>query len=169
MFTITWPTLYISWVKSLIQFNITSRLPRSTQRKVKASITQAMPYQQSRISLELFLHIRVKFHVQVNFLIGASTLDPKNEGTLYNLGNAYYMVGKLQDALAQYEKALLINKKNAETHYNMGTAYKDINIPSKALTHLSRSLELDSKNLDTYIQIAIVCEIQKKYELAFRH
>ena len=79
------------------------------------------------------------------------------------------MIGKLQDALAQYEKALLINEKNAETHYNMGTAYKDINIPSKALTHLSRSLELDNKNLDTYIQIAIVLEIQKKYDQAFRH
>jgi tetratricopeptide (TPR) repeat protein len=38
-------------------------------------------------------------------------INPNDSEGLFDLGNAYYMLGKLPDAIAQYDKAVAQNKK----------------------------------------------------------
>jgi len=51
---------------------------------------------------------------------------PNNERALGSLGNAWSKIpGRLDDAIAWYEKALRLNPNLAETRINLGNALKD--------------------------------------------
>ena len=54
---------------------------------------------------------------------------------MYNLGNAYYMVNKYEEAIRAYNKALDLNPESAECHFNLASAYGDIGNLTKAITH----------------------------------
>jgi tetratricopeptide (TPR) repeat protein len=49
--------------------------------------------------------------------------DPKQVSALTNLGVAYYNVGRLDDAIAQYQKALELAPDDADIHSNLAAAY----------------------------------------------
>lgn len=53
-------------------------------------------------------------------------MDPKNAPALYNLGNAYYMLNRFEDAIKVYVKALEINDESPECHFNLASAYNDV-------------------------------------------
>ncbi len=44
---------------------------------------------------------------------------------LNSLGVAYYNQGKLDDAIAEYKRAISINSNDVDAHYNLGNVYKD--------------------------------------------
>lgn len=56
----------------------------------------------------------------------ALDIDPRNAPALYNLGNAFYMINRFEEAIRVYVKALEINEKSAECHFNLASAYNDI-------------------------------------------
>jgi len=80
---------------------------------------------------------------------------------LYNLGNAYYMINRFEEAIRVYVKALEINEKSAECHFNLASAYNDLGDHQRALAHYMRSLELDEGNIDAYICLGGVLENMK--------
>lgn len=52
--------------------------------------------------------------------------NPKDINAVLNLGWTYYEEGKYDKALAQYRKALEIDKGNIGAKYNIGLVYKDM-------------------------------------------
>jgi len=40
----------------------------------------------------------------------------------YNLGNALYLIEKIDDAITHYQAAIKLNPKKAESFYNLGNA-----------------------------------------------
>ena len=41
----------------------------------------------------------------------------------YNRGNAYYKQRKYDEAIASYQKAIIINPNDADAHYNLARVY----------------------------------------------
>lgn len=80
---------------------------------------------------------------------------------MYNLGNAFYMINRFEDAIRVYVKALEINEKSAECHFNLASAYNDLGDHQRAIAHYLRSLELDESNIDAYVCMGGVLENMK--------
>lgn len=59
------------------------------------------------------------------------------------LGNKYYDNGQYNEALAQYQKVLVVDTRNVDAHLNLGILYQDIlNDKEKAAEHYKTYLEL---------------------------
>jgi Flp pilus assembly protein TadD len=62
-----------------------------------------------------------------------------------NLGNAYLHEGRLDDAVAEYRKAIEIKPRNAFAHYNWGVALLQVERPDEAIAQFQQALEVDPK------------------------
>jgi tetratricopeptide (TPR) repeat protein len=69
---------------------------------------------------------------------------PADAGIHNNLGNALGRQGRLDDAIASYRRALLLNPKFAEAHNNLGHALLDLRKPEAAELSFRRAIELRS-------------------------
>ena len=49
--------------------------------------------------------------------------QPRRRRTYYNLGNAFLQQGRIDEAIAQYQKALAINPDDADIHNNLGNIF----------------------------------------------
>lgn len=52
----------------------------------------------------------------------AIEIDDTLSDVHYNLGNALYLVEKIEDAIVHYQHAIKLNPKKAESFYNLGNA-----------------------------------------------
>lgn len=73
----------------------------------------------------------------------------KSEEAYLGLGSAYQELNKDDDAIAAYNKALLINKNNTETLNALAGLYYDKGTFEKAVDLLQKSIVIDSTNKDT--------------------
>lgn len=69
--------------------------------------------------------------------------DKDNINIYYNLGIAYTKVGKLDNAIAIWQKALIINPLLANLHYSIGLAYKEKRNFELAKASLKKTMEID--------------------------
>lgn len=77
----------------------------------------------------------------------ALALRPNDTDILNDQGAMYRQTGDFQRAIANFEKAFLIDAQNLESLYNSGFVYAfDLNDISKALVIWQQYLELDSKS-----------------------
>jgi tetratricopeptide (TPR) repeat protein len=60
-----------------------------------------------------------------------------------NLGNALLQKGSVNEAMAQYQKALQINPDYAEAHNNLSNALLQKGNVDEAITHLQKALQID--------------------------
>lgn len=86
----------------------------------------------------------------LEWLEKACSLAPDVPGVWVNRGAAYFHEGRLDQALADYRKALSLDEKSAQAHANIGVLYaarfaQDHNpgLLSQALASLNRAIELD--------------------------
>ncbi|MDP7560673.1 MAG: tetratricopeptide repeat protein, partial [Planctomycetota bacterium] len=63
-----------------------------------------------------------------------------------NLGNALLNLGKLDEAVASYHKALAIKPNLSEAHNNLGAALQELGQVGEAFTHLRRAVALNPQN-----------------------
>ncbi|MEH1793140.1 tetratricopeptide repeat protein, partial [Nostoc sp.] len=74
----------------------------------------------------------------------------------YNLGSALYAQGKLEEAIAAYQRALQIDPNFALAHNNLGIALKGQGKLEEAIAELEIAVRLDPsstvfrKNLEIY-------------------
>jgi tetratricopeptide (TPR) repeat protein len=60
-----------------------------------------------------------------------------------NLGDALLQSGRIDEAMAQIQKALAINHQNAETHYNLGNVYKQMGRVDEAISEYQKALAIN--------------------------
>ena len=66
-------------------------------------------------------------------------MDKYNAPAYYNLGNAFYMVQKPQEAIKYYKRALELVPDSAECHFNLASAYQDIGDMENCKYHFEKS------------------------------
>jgi tetratricopeptide (TPR) repeat protein len=69
-------------------------------------------------------------------------LLPEDAGVHNNLGNALGRLGRLDEAVANYRRALLLSPEFPEAHNNLGHALLDLRLPDAAALSLRRAIAL---------------------------
>jgi tetratricopeptide (TPR) repeat protein len=82
----------------------------------------------------------------------------------FNLGNAFLKQGKLDDAVAQYQKALEIQPGLASVHYNLGNAFLDLGKLDDAIAQYRKTLEIRPNNADSYYNLGRALFMQGKLD-----
>jgi tetratricopeptide (TPR) repeat protein len=60
----------------------------------------------------------------------------------YNRGNAFYYLGVLEKAIADYSRAIVLNPDHAETFYNRANSYADLGDHERAIDDYSQAIRL---------------------------
>ena len=64
------------------------------------------------------------------------------------MGNAYKAQGKLDEAVAAFERAASVNPGDAKAYYNLGIIYAERGGDGEAVTQYKRALQLARTNPD---------------------
>lgn len=83
----------------------------------------------------------------IEYLTKANAMDPKVEMYYEDLGVAYGLSGRIDDAIAVTEKILVINDKYAPAYLNLAVSYRNKGDMNKSLQYLTKYNELTGKNL----------------------
>ena len=87
----------------------------------------------------------------LGFLDQALTAEPNSPDLLYYKGEAYRMMGKLQDAVIEYGKALKINPYFAPAYLGRALTYEKINPKADIEGELNYAIEYDPYYVDAYL------------------
>ena len=81
-------------------------------------------------------------------------------------GSAYGNMGKREQAIKDYTKAIEITSHNEMAYLNRGLQYKDNSQYDLAITDLGKALSLNPKYLKALYNRAIIYQIQGRYDLS---
>jgi len=70
-------------------------------------------------------------------------LNPEYAEAYYNRGVAYGESGKVEEAIADYTKAVELNPESAEAYYNRGIAYGKSGKVEEAIADYTKAIELN--------------------------
>jgi arylsulfatase A-like enzyme/Tfp pilus assembly protein PilF len=79
--------------------------------------------------------------------------DPDVIDAWFNLGNAYYKVGRFEDAIKYFSRALQLKPDYDLAVINMANAYRKLGNDDAALAGYERYLTIDPKNAQVHYQI----------------
>jgi serine/threonine protein kinase/tetratricopeptide (TPR) repeat protein len=86
----------------------------------------------------------------VRVFTGCILKRPEHAFAYYCRANAYARLGRLQDAVADYSRALELEPAHVPSWRGRGVAYRRMNCPAEAVGDLSRALELDPDDASTW-------------------
>jgi protein O-mannosyl-transferase len=103
-----------------------------------------------------------------NFTLWSKTVisSPNSSVAHGSLGRAYQEQGRLDKAVAEYEKALRIFPADYKAHYNLGVIYDRQNLSAKAVQHYQRAIEINPRYIDARFNLAIIYQKQGLLEKA---
>jgi protein O-mannosyl-transferase len=84
----------------------------------------------------------------------------------YNLGNALLKRGKIDEAIAQYQKALEIQPGLSSAHYNLGNAFLKHGELNEAIAQYQKTLELRPNHADSLYNMGLALFKQGKLDEA---
>ena len=122
--------------------------------------------------LELLLHIEVSEENWNNAektarsLIDINSQDPKNHN---NYGYIIYKLGKLEESIFNYKKAIELNDKYTEAYNNLGVSLVELNRKEEAIFIYEKALNLDFNNIDLLINLASLLSEYKNYNNANKY
>ncbi len=67
-----------------------------------------------------------------------------------NLGLSFFRKGQLDEAVAQFQKALEINPNDAEAHINLGNALFRKGQPDEAIAQFQKALEINPSDAEAH-------------------
>lgn len=94
------------------------------------------------------------------------SIDATLPEPIFNMGNAYYAIEKLDDAIKCYQKAISIKKEYPDAYFNMGNVYLDKKDYSQAIFAYQKALEYTPKDPAIHYNLAIIYLEQKRHEEA---
>jgi tetratricopeptide (TPR) repeat protein len=78
-------------------------------------------------------------------------IDPKHEDARYGRAKLLQDLGKIQEAIAEYESILKSDEKCARCHYNLGAIMLEIVKDNKsAVSHFTEAIRIEPANPQTY-------------------
>ncbi len=93
-----------------------------------------------------------KYKEATDKFIEAQAEDPENPNLAYNLANSNFRVGRYEQSVEEYDKALKNSndpKLKQKSYYNQGNAYYRLGYLDKAIQSYKKALELDSNDKDS--------------------
>lgn len=73
-----------------------------------------------------------------------------------DLGKIYFDLGMLEEAAAEYRKALTLGPTYADIHNRLGVCYREKGEHEKALQAMTRALEINPRYVEAYVNIGIL-------------
>ena len=131
---------------------------RLASSPAKNSNTQEPPQDQLQSLINLYTQGQYK-----EALTQASQLLEQfpNSMNLYNIsGAAYQGLGKLDEAIETYKKAVSIQPGYVEAYYNMGVAFKSQGKLEEAIEAYNKALSLKPDYAEAYYNIGIILKAQ---------
>ena len=83
-----------------------------------------------------------------------------------NLGNEHYNAGRLDQASAEYSRAIALNPRFVNAYYNRGVSYKRSGQYELAIADFTKAISLDAGDASLYLGRADVYFLQNKFEAA---
>jgi tetratricopeptide (TPR) repeat protein len=115
------------------------------------------------------------YRSEVIFWQDAVTKYPNGPLAHYNFGVALGRVGRLQEAIEQYQQVLRINPHNSEAHNNWGVILAKMGAEQEALEHYEQALRFDPDNAEAHYNLGIALagagstnDAVRQYEQALR-
>jgi tetratricopeptide (TPR) repeat protein len=107
---------------------------------------------------------------QLNCYTKCLSLDPEYGGaaTYNNRGIAYKNLGRYQDAIRDYTRALSIDPDNASAYINRGFAYDELGRYQDAIRDCTRALSIDPDNAIAYNNRGFAYDELGRYQDAIR-
>ena len=94
--------------------------------------------------------------------------QPNNVQNIINLGYTYYLLGKNDQAVAQFNQALAIDKKSFDAYYNLGLVFNDSNRLDDALEMFQKAVELSPRDYKGHMEKGIVYRKMKMFKDALK-
>jgi tetratricopeptide (TPR) repeat protein len=92
----------------------------------------------------------------LNFMEQADAIEPDSPDILYYIAEAYRMMGKYQDAVKAYERALEVNPEFAPAYLGRALAYEKIDPQANIEGELNYAIQYDPNYVDAYLNRARV-------------
>jgi len=85
-----------------------------------------------------------------------------------NLGMAYFNIGKKEEAMSVYKKAIQINPNNADAYNNLGNIYSDIGNETEAILAYKKAIEINPDYAGAYFNLFLSYFREKQYSMAIK-
>lgn len=118
------------------------------------------------ICVGLSLRQSVYWKNSINLFERSLAVTENNALAHNNLGAAYAVEGRFDDAIEQYREALRIWPGYAKAHHNLGTEYSKQGLSDKAIEHLRESIRLDGRHADAHYNLGIELSRRELWEEA---
>lgn len=103
---------------------------------------------------------------RINTLKASLYEDPKNEGMLSALGDAYFEAQRYLDAIKEYNKVIEINPKNADCLNDRALALFYTGQHDEALDSVTKAIEADSTYNHAWLTKGFILMSLKRYDEA---
>jgi superkiller protein 3 len=94
---------------------------------------------------------------------------PDNNVAHNNLGDAFYQQGRMDEAIAQYQRALEIKPDNEKAHYNLGNVSRDLGRMNEAISRYQKALAINPNYVEAINNLGVVFARQGRMEEAIAH
>ncbi len=116
---------------------------------------------------EIALHSG-QFDQAVEWVSNAIKLDPKAE-YVSTLGTALQRMGRLEEAIEAFDKAISLQPENADFWKSIGAVLIDLNRPDEALLALEQALKLRPRYADAANLCGLIFYRREQYSEALEH
>lgn len=116
----------------------------------------------------LSLRQSVYWKNSINLFERSLAVTENNSLAHNNLGAAYAVDGRVDDAIAQYREALRIWPGYAKAHHNLGTEYSKQGLSDEAIKRFRESIRLDDRHADAHYNLGIELSRRGQWEEAAR-
>ncbi|KJJ85291.1 transmembrane and TPR repeat-containing protein 4 [Candidatus Omnitrophus magneticus] len=103
---------------------------------------------------------------EISFFSSTLKYNPRNARLYLNLGNTFFEKGDIDNAIAQYKKAIGIHKDYAVAYGNIGSAYLNKNDVANAQEYLEQAIKLKFNYPIAHYNLGIIYYNKNKFSEA---
>lgn len=94
-------------------------------------------------------------HWQTSLLFNnyAILMNPRSATAHINLGVALKEAGRIEEAMAAYQKAITLDPHNLQPYLNLGNRYKDAAMSKEAISYYKKAIEVDPADAEAYFRL----------------
>jgi Flp pilus assembly protein TadD len=87
---------------------------------------------------------------------------PDNERAHNNLGNAYFALGRVPEAVQQYQETLRLHPDNADAQYNLGNSFLQEGKLPEAIAHSAEAVRLTPANPEAHNNLGMALDRSRR-------